>query len=761
LNDTLIVTPQENRNGWVNPEDLASMPQCIAQQDQKIWLDAMTQCTGRQCTRHFGPLICTHHQWLTQLTCLNAAFSPDVVEHYIEYCSRSILAKAQLYQWIRQVTDRTWLVEVGDANELQNLSPSSLVQGYASSEIANKAPVCLTHSASALSGEPFKRVLASCSFTGAAVHLGNAARPWEFSESSRSMTSLDVETSGYDLTGGNIGFDDYLDKACICSAFKIDWEKEPCSRSDGVEMTEERLWMYATCGKTSLPPDWTDALKTTEFHYISIDAWHWPKCVDDLSNQVTKLREQCSTDACELDSGGYCKIKRAIDRACFCRNINYESCGPPCQIFETRIDYVKWLSGVCGGIQGWHGLPHDWPRLAAPTSSDMIPWRWSVKPFDESDIDNHIGTRPVKPMQSCASNEWKLGVIALVNMATLGVVCFSRSTQAYRFASDFMRYFQSSNWFFTGLSITASQLLANWFNAMLVQSTPGYEHVPIISLMLLWCSMPRLTWLPTLFVGRQTFKDISIPVVASYVFAEILLQIGSAYYMLQTIRYGLEHNFYFGILEGAERKRSATMMYGGALLWLIVIVAALVQLARFAQAMVALRETENTSLPKWQGRARAPATIAEELTAQADERCALLGERFIRAEPPRSRYSTIYGTLPPKTQGNRISTTTIANAYVIMIGILSFLWVTQWLFWAGFIGLSSKEYVFVPIPILTQLTNLDTVHLSSCSSRFSGLSHRRRASCLELSEMPCTYCDECTLSGTQSHGQQTCNLRVQ
>lgn len=28
------LTPQNNYNGWVNPEDLAPMPQCIAQQDQ-------------------------------------------------------------------------------------------------------------------------------------------------------------------------------------------------------------------------------------------------------------------------------------------------------------------------------------------------------------------------------------------------------------------------------------------------------------------------------------------------------------------------------------------------------------------------------------------------------------------------------------------------------------------------------------------------------------------------------------------------------
>lgn len=693
VNDTVIVTPQENRNGWVNPEDLAPMPQCIAQQDQKTWLDAMTRCTDRQCTRHFGPLICTHHQWLTQLSCLSTAFSPEVVEGYLAYCSRSILAKAQLYQWIRQVTDRTWLIDVGDANELQYLSPSSLVQGYASSDIVSKAPFCLTQSHSTLSGEPFKRVLASCSFTAATLHLGNAARPWEYSESLQSMTSLDVETVGYDLTGRYIGWGDYLDKVCICSAFDIDWEREPCSRPDHIDMTRERLWIHATCGKTSLPPNWIDPLKTTEFWYIPTEAWHWPKCVSDLSYHILKLPHQCTTDACEVDSDGYCNIRRAIDRACFCRNISYESCGGSCQVFETRIEYVKWLSDICGSVQGWHGLPRDWPRLAVPTPSDMIPWQWTVKPSNESDIDGPVDANPIKPVHMCVLTEWKLGGIALLNIATLLAACFGPSRYVYRFAGDFLRKFQSSNWFFTGLSIAGPQLFANWFNAILVQSTQGYDHVPIIPLMLLWCSLPKLTWLPVLFVGGQAFEEISIPMVASYTFAEILLQAVAVYSMLTTINYGLEHNFYFGALEGADGQASAMMMYGGALLWLIVIVAALVQLVRTTQAMASSRYSENNSLPKWRGRNRAPANIAEELIAQADERCALLGERLVRETRPNSRYSTKYGTLPPKIQENRISTSTLANSYVATVSIMFCFWVAQWLFWTGYIGLSSGLYV--------------------------------------------------------------------
>jgi hypothetical protein len=147
------LNPLNRYNGWVNPEDLAPMPQCIAQQDQSTWLSTMTKCTGKQCTRHFG-VICTHHQWLTQLSCLSIGFSSDVIQGYLPYCGRSVLAKAQLYQWIRTTTDRTWLVDVGAANGLENLFPTSLAEGYTAVDVIYKAPTCLTSSVSTPSMEP-------------------------------------------------------------------------------------------------------------------------------------------------------------------------------------------------------------------------------------------------------------------------------------------------------------------------------------------------------------------------------------------------------------------------------------------------------------------------------------------------------------------------------------------------------------------------------------------------------------------------------
>lgn len=239
-----------NRNGWVNPEDLAPMPQCIAQQDPSSWLGVMTKCTSRRCTSRFG--VCVHHQWLTQLSCLSTGFSSDIVRAYLPYCSRSILAKAQLFRWIHTVTGRTWLVDVGDTNELQSLSPASLARGYAAVGMISQAPTCLTNSASASSMEPFQYVMASCGFTSNTRHTGNAARPWEYSESRRSIIALDFETVGYDVTQHDIQYGDYFDRQCFCDTFETDLTMEPCP-GPGLATTQERLWLNATCGSTYLP----------------------------------------------------------------------------------------------------------------------------------------------------------------------------------------------------------------------------------------------------------------------------------------------------------------------------------------------------------------------------------------------------------------------------------------------------------------------------------------------------------------------------
>lgn len=413
------------------------MPQCIAQQDPSIWLKTMTECTAKRCTKHFL-WFCSHHQWLTQLSCLSNGFNPEVIEPYLQYCSRSVLAKAQLYLWVHSISGRTWLGDVGDANSLQHLSPASLDKGYVGVEIINKAPACLAGSVSASSTEPLQDIIASCSFTSRTHHNGNAARPWEYSEAQHSMVALDFETTGYNLTGHRISDGEYFDKDCFCRTFTIDPKMEPCLRLEGLELTRERLWMNATCGSSSLPENWRDALKITGSAYIPTYEWHWPTGVTEIPNRFNSLTEKCATNACKLDERGYCIDTHVVDMACFCHDISYNSCQHACQTFESRIEYVKWLHNLCSKVRDWQGRSVNWRKLAVPFYLETIPWQWTVKPSNDSTFSSLAGFESVQTKTACASTEWKIGSIVLVNMATLFGAYFGRSKGIDQLARKFL-----------------------------------------------------------------------------------------------------------------------------------------------------------------------------------------------------------------------------------------------------------------------------------------------------------------------------------
>ncbi|KAH7399217.1 hypothetical protein DE146DRAFT_526364 [Phaeosphaeria sp. MPI-PUGE-AT-0046c] len=246
------IEPQNNYGGWVNPEDLPPMPQCIAQQDSSAWLEVMTRCISKGCTRHFG-IICTHHQWLARLDCLRTDFTTDLVRQYFPYCSRSILAKAQLFSWINTITGRTWLVEVGDSPEVHTISPHSLIKGYMDYDVVKEAPTCLRASSSVATMESFQHIASSCTFTGKTKHTGNTDRPWEYRENAQSVVALDSETAGYNLSRQEIPDGLYIDKECLCTSYTIDTDLEPCeSSARPVDQTRKRLWMMATCGFHSI-----------------------------------------------------------------------------------------------------------------------------------------------------------------------------------------------------------------------------------------------------------------------------------------------------------------------------------------------------------------------------------------------------------------------------------------------------------------------------------------------------------------------------
>ena len=178
--------------------------------------------------------------------------------------------------------------------------------------------------------------------------------------------------------------------------------------------------------------------------------------------------------------------------------------------------------------------------------------------------------------------------------------------------------------------------------------------------MLLWCSIPRLAWLPVLLICIQPFEAMDISVAASSLVAEIILQFYASYYIVLTVNYGWKHGFYVGGLEGAEREGPARIMYAGALMWFVMIGPALAQLTRATRTMNKGRSLEERPL----------------ISSEEED-------------------YPVYGTFSVRIRKTWLSQKAPVGLYsaIVTSTLLLGLWIAQWLFWSGFIGLSWEEYV--------------------------------------------------------------------
>ncbi|OAL42865.1 hypothetical protein IQ07DRAFT_606332 [Pyrenochaeta sp. DS3sAY3a] len=661
-------TTQENHGGWVNPEDLLPLPQCIAQQPHEAWLGAMTQCISHGCTRHFG-IICTRHEWLVRLDCLSESFGPEVVAPFYALCNRSVLAKAQLYSWIRTVTARNWLVNAGDSVDVQNLSWSPLALGFETTEVSIAAPMCFRNSHVAATQEKFENVLASCSFTAETQSIGNSRRPWEYDQNSHSMVALSFDTASYAATMHHIPEGEYFDKKCFCDTMAPDISDGTCPNGPGkLSYTKEVLWIHALCGANYLPQNWTTGTKTTDYTYIPRWEFKWPVCVGDFPRRTLELKERCASEACAIDDQGYCRPVPAIERACVCRNIRYESAKGSCHELEGRIDYVNWLQGLCGNEEDWNGLPYDWQRLAVLTAGDLIPWNWTLEP------QRSLMSTPRIRDDECLSTNWKGVNLVAINIILALAVIYIDKGALHKSPLNPILHKIPQQWYKKAFAIVAISLLANWFNSLSVQSTPGYEHMKLSQLMFLWGTMPKSTWLWIFILGNKPVENLDITAIMAFICSEIILVCLGAWYILVTVFYGLQHNFYFGGLTGVENGGWALMMYFGAATWVFLALWVLTRLVRsraYLKAQEHIDARVDALRDEWQDKCHfIDAQILEQLTGQPckSDRTPLNWEIYVQKRS-RERYGSVS---------------------LMIIAALGFSWIAQSFLWAGFIGFSSN-----------------------------------------------------------------------
>jgi len=131
------------------------------------------------------------------------------------------------------------------------------------------------------------------------------------------------------------------------------------------------------------------------------------------------------------------------------------------------------------------------------------------------------------------------------------------------------------------------QIGLNFVSAALVKRTPGYGHVPLGRLALLFCCRPRLSWVATLLehTSDETLENWFKVTEEKYVnkakltlhaigigaaISELVLQGISSYFMVLTTNVGRSRGFYYiHHLRPYWNGPTAQAMYLGALFWTI------------------------------------------------------------------------------------------------------------------------------------------------------------------------------------------------
>ena len=274
----------------------------------------------------------------------------------------------------------------------------------------------------------------------------------------------------------------------------------------------------------------------------------------------------------------------------------------------------------------------------------LLPWNWTVQALNSTGVIVHQPTCPKTPHylgSFVIENLFFLLFIAFLTWAklrwlqgkeqeeqwvkhvrTLSVVIRPFTWTKDKIVNLFKGLFNSNGEgldravtsAMLALVMASLQLVSNLLSAYIIKSHPGYGHVPLPLLMLLFCARPRLGFLACLFslftneriihlfriseaenvlIAQRTIAEIALSSAAS----EIIMQGLASYSLGRAANYGARRGFYYvGHLWPYWRGRSARILYLGALFWLIACVVILfVWGAVFAFQVSFLQATDKVS----------------------------------------------------------------------------------------------------------------------------------------------------------------------
>lgn len=124
-------------------------------------------------------------------------------------------------------------------------------------------------------------------------------------------------------------------------------------------------------------------------------------------------------------------------------------------------------------------------------------------------------------------------------------------------------------WFFVGVLHALGIVASSIWSAAIIHNTPGYQHVSIVRLALLFCARPRMVWMTCLLILKS--PELFVNAALSVALAEWILQVVGACYLFSTTNTGRVRDFYhLNHLTPFWRGYDAHVMYSGSLFWAVV-----------------------------------------------------------------------------------------------------------------------------------------------------------------------------------------------
>lgn len=238
------------------------------------------------------------------------------------------------------------------------------------------------------------------------------------------------------------------------------------------------------------------------------------------------------------------------------------------------------MNNLCDGTEGtdkdWKAQWADYANLSAAAYRDFFPWTWTLKFSLNNTMElsnDSASNNSASPIHVFPSVTGTLGSLVIVNVVVLVItIAVSHDRLVHCINCGCCGNGISPIWRMTSLFSVALNIAANFVNVIFIRRVPGFADAPMAGLVLLWRTRPRVAWMIAVVMMFAAFPKHYHSSAISALFAEIILQGVGAVYFGRTVRFAAMKKFcLIGHLDNIPSSKDARLMYGGALLWMVLI----------------------------------------------------------------------------------------------------------------------------------------------------------------------------------------------